>query len=169
MKIAKAMLTGVLVVGTVLLSPAAEAGSLGKAAARGAAKSVARAATQRKWGPIHKFKKPTRLERWTNRPKTDKAKGLKGHSYWIRPERGPKGTKQHIRKELNIDHGLKRREETIFKPGTPYHVRPIRKGQAGQKEVILHRRVPAKELRMQERVRQGQPGTAPRTARSAPR
>lgn len=104
-------------------------------------------------GPIHEFKKDTRLERWTNRPKTDKQHGLRPHAFWTKPDRGPKGRAPHLRKEFNIDHPLKQREEMIARRGTRYHERPVRGGKDHAREVIIHDRVPKRDVRLQERVR----------------
>lgn len=129
------------------------------AEAKGAAAGVARGLigkgkpSRQPLGPVHELKKDTRLERWTNRPKTDKQRGLRPHSFWTKPERGPKGKVPHLRKEFNIDHPLKQREEMTAPRGTRYHERPVRGGKDGAREVIIHDRVPKHEIRPKERVR----------------
>lgn len=156
--LAKNIARALLVAGLLATLPAgAEAGALGKAVARGTAKGIAKALPRQKLGPVHKFKAPTPLERWTNRPKTDARRGLPPHSYWIRPEKGPKGSAAHIRKELRIPHPLKQRERLVAPPGTRYHDRPLRGGERDQREVIIHDRVKPGDLKLGERVK---PGTA---------
>jgi hypothetical protein len=104
-------------------------------------------------GPIHKFKEPTSLERWTNRPKTDAQRGLRDHSFWVRPHPGRKGGNEHLRDKLHLDHSVKRREQRVAPPGTTYHERPLRGGPAHEREVILHNRVPKNALEFKEKVR----------------
>jgi len=139
--------------GLTLLPLVAEGGSLGKAAARGAARSIAKALPRQKLGPIHRFRKPTPLERFTNKPKTDLRKGLDPHSFWTRPEPGPKGSAAHVRKELNIPHSVRRGERMTAPPGTRYHERPIRGAHGRKRETILHNRVPRKNLELGDRLR----------------
>ncbi len=83
---------------------------LGKAAARGAARSLGREAVYRRaLGPIHSFQKPTRLERVTNRPMTDLRRALPAHSFWTRPHPGRPGSAPHVERKLNIPHPVKAR------------------------------------------------------------
>lgn len=143
--------------GLLLLSMAwgatpVEAGSLAKAAGKGAARGVLQKAPvyRRPVGPRHHFRKETRLERYTNRPHTDKIRGVPRHSFWKYPEPGRKGSATHIQRKLNIPHPVKRREEIVVKKGSAYHERPIKGGRGHAREVILEKRVPAKEIKLRE-------------------
>lgn len=104
-------------------------------------------------GPLHEFKRPTPLERWTNSPKTDARRGLRPHSFWVRPDRGPKGGSQYLKDKLNLDHSVKQREQMAVSPGTKYHERPTRGGTDHTREVILHNRVSKDVLELKEGVR----------------
>lgn len=130
------------------------AGSLGKAIGKGAARGILRKAPayRRPLGPKHYFRKETRLERYTNRQRTDKIRGLPPHSFWTRPEPGRKGSSVHIQRKLNIPHPVKRREVIRVKPGTVYHERPIKGGLNRSREVILEKPVPGKRIHLKERL-----------------
>lgn len=139
---------------------AANAGVAGKAVGRAASKRAATSAAvkkevagRQKLGPIHTFKKPTVLERATNRPATDKIRGLGGsgkHVFARHPKVGRRGTAEHIQKELNISHPVKTWEKIAVQPGVKYHERPIRGGEKNMREVIIHGRVPGKATVKQE-------------------
>jgi hypothetical protein len=134
----------------ILQAPvAAQAGMiLGKAAARGAVRSLERGAVYRRaLGRVHLFRKPTRLERFTNRSLTDQRRGLPGHSFWTRPHPGRPGSAPHVKRKLNIPHPVKAREQVVVPGGTRYHERPIKGGQAHAREVILHKRVPGEAIK----------------------
>jgi len=131
--------TGVVL--ALLGTSTAHAGVVGKAVGRavkqavkrGAAKALKKGAVRQKLGPVHKIRKPTVVERYTNHPATDKAKGLGGkgkHVFTRRPRVGRRGTAEHIQKELNIPHPVKQREKITLPPGTKYHERPIRGGRS---------------------------------------
>lgn len=143
----KTVWRGILAACLVLSPVAAEAGTLGGAAARGAARSIAKALPRRPLGPLYRFRKPTPLERFSNKPKTDLRRGLPPHSFWRTPQRGPK-TAEGVREKLNIPHEVKRAEKTIAAPGTPYHERPIQGGERGAREKVLHERVAPRDLQL---------------------
>lgn len=155
MRIGTRLVASVLLIG-MALSPLKAAGSqVERAALRGATKSATKALQKapvyrRPWGPRHHFRKETRIERYTNRPLTDKHRGLPRHSFWKSPEPGRKGSATHLRQKLNIPHPVKRREEIIVKHGSAYHERPIKGGRGHAREVILEKRVPGKELKLRE-------------------
>lgn len=141
---------------------AANAGVAGKAVGRAASKRAATSAAVKKevtgrqqLGPIHTFKKPTVVERYTNRPATDKIGGLGGkgqHVFTRHPSVGRRGTAEHMQKELNIPHPVKQREVIKVSPGMKYHERPIRGGEAHKREVIIHGRVPGKGVKLGDKL-----------------
>lgn len=131
----------------------AQAAPLGKAVAKTTAKKLSqRAAAYQKLGPIHKFEKQQTLIRWTNRPKTDAARGITGnkhdrlHVFTQYPHPGRKGSAMSAQRRLAIKHGVKIPEKIKLSPGTKYHVRPIRGGAQGEKEVIIHGPVPPRAV-----------------------
>jgi len=157
----KRLVNGFLTVGLALVllgAASADAGVVGKAVRRAVTKRAATVvkkqvnkAVRQKLGPIHTLKKPTIVERFTNRPATDKARGLGGkgkHVFTRRPRVGRKGTAEHIKKELNIHHPVKQRQKIVLPPGTQYHERPIRHGEAYSREVIVHGRIPGKAVKV---------------------
>jgi len=131
-----------------------EGASLGKAAGRAAARGALKRGviSRQRIGPLHSFRKPARLERFTNKPRTDKARGLRKHSFWIRPHAGRRASAAHVQKKLNIPHRVKRRETFEAKPGTEYHERPIKGGRGHIREVILERPVSGKPIKLRERL-----------------
>jgi len=153
---ARRWLSGLLLVVTFAGPTVVKAGSLWKAGARGAARGLAGKVHvyRRPLGPRHHFTYETRLERYSNRPRTDKIRGLPPHSFWKRPEPGRKGSAEHVRRKLDVPHQVRQREEVIVKPGTLYHERPIKGGRGHSREVILEHRVPADALKLRERLRQ---------------
>ena len=138
----------------VLGSLPVEAGSAGKAVAKGAARGILRKVPvyRRLLGPKHSFRKEALLERYTNRPSTDKLRGLPRHSFWTRPESGQKGSSAHIQRKLNIPHRVERREVIRVGPGTIYHERPVKGGLNRSREVILEKRVPGKRIELKGRL-----------------
>ena len=135
------------------LPKVAEAG-LGKTVAKGGVRGVPHKVPtyRRPWGPRHSFRKQIRLERYTNRPLTDKTRGLPRHSFWKYPEPGRKGSAIHVQRKLNIPHPIKRREEIIVKRETAYHDRPIKGGHGHAREVILEKPVQGKAIELRERL-----------------
>lgn len=131
-----------------------EAGSAGKAIAKSATKRVIRkaAVARQKLGLIHQFRKPQILVRWTKSPSLDKAKGLPTkkdgvfHIFTQYSKRGRKPSPEVARRSLNIPHRVKYWEKIKVAPGTRYHVRPIKGGKRGEKEVILHGRIPSNSI-----------------------
>ncbi len=131
------------------------AGALGKALGRGSTGKVAvgRAPVARRpLGPLHTFKEPTPLERFTRRPRLDRSRGLRPDSFWARPGQGRKGTAEHVRRKYEIPHRVTRREEFVASPGTRYHERPVKGAPRGSREVILHERVPGSHVTLRERL-----------------
>jgi hypothetical protein len=129
------------------------AGASAEAKGLGRGRSGGPRAPRQPLGPTHTFKHPTSLERWTNSPKTDARRGLRQHSFWVRPDRGPRGGNQHLERKLNLDHPVKQREQARVPAGTRYHERPIRGGTSHAREVILHDWTRKADLMLKERVR----------------
>ena len=140
---------------------AINAGVAGKAVRRAASKRAATSAAvkkevagRQKLGPVHTLKKPTTVERYTNRPATDKARGLGGNRKEVFARRigpGRRGTAEHIRKELNIRHGVKQREELRLPSGTKYHESAIKGGEARRRQMAIHGRIPKENIHLKER------------------
>lgn len=146
------MLVAILVV-SIFGACQAEAKSIGPFGKGRLAKPLGKGgSTYQPKGRLHTFKEETRLERWTNSPKTDTSRGLRKDSFWTRPQPGPKGNTEHIKKRLKIDHPIKRREETVATPGAKYHERPTRGSKGQQREVIIHDRVSKDALKLRERI-----------------
>jgi hypothetical protein len=57
-----------------------------------------------------------------------------------------------MQKELNIPHPVKQREVIKVSLGMKYHERPVRGGESHKREVIIHGRVPGKDLDIKERL-----------------
>ena len=158
--LAKVLVTIALV--PILLCTAANAGVTSKAVGRAASKRAAagtavkkETVARQKLGPLHTVQKPTVLERATNRPATDKTRGLGGsgkHVFTRHPKVGRRGTAEHVQKELNIPHPVKKWEKVVVPPGVKYHERPIRGGEKNMREVIIHGRIPGKAFVKQERL-----------------
>lgn len=138
------------------------AGVAGKAAGRAASKRAAVGAAvkkevtpRQKLGPLHALKKPTTVERYTNRPATDQARGLGGKRKEVFARRigsGRRGTAEHIRKELNIPHPVKQREEIRLPSGTKYHESPVKRGEARRRQMAIHGRIPKENIHLKERL-----------------
>ena len=140
---ASALLVGVVTGVVVLGSGTADATTLG----------LRRILPRQRLGSTHMFQQPIRLERWTNSPRTDLRRGLRPHSFWVRPGPGRKGGLQHLEKKLQLSHPVRQREEMAVRPGTTYHERPIRGGSGHAREVMPHDRVPKDALHLRELVR----------------
>ena len=141
----------------IFLAPGAslsEAGSLGKAVEKGAARSILRKAPvyRRPLGSRHYFQENTRLERYTNRPRTDKLLGLRKHSFWTRSHPGRRATAANVQRKLSIPHPVRNREVITVPPRTAYHERPIKGGLRRSREVILEKRVPGKRIELKGRL-----------------
>lgn len=134
--------------------------SLGTAVARSASKRLAQRtaiSTVRRLGPLHTFRKPIVLERFTNAPRLDKLKGLplEKNSHLVFTRRihpGRKGSAEHIQKALNLPHPVKRRETIRVPAGTRYYERPNAGGQPGERETIIKGKVGPSSIQVREPV-----------------
>jgi len=122
----------------------AEAKSPAQAAGRAAFKKIAKIKPShlKKFGSLHIFKKDLRLRRFSDHPANDLKRGLRRHSYWEKPKKGRIGNAGHVRKRLNINHGLRGRETAVVKKGWAYHESPIKGGMRGSRQVIIERPIP---------------------------
>lgn len=119
--------------------------TIGRGAVRGIFKKI-NPRHLKKFGPLHIFRKDTKLIRFSDHPSIDTRIGLRPHSFWIRQRPGRYGNLEHIRRKLSISHPLKGGEKTIAKKGWRYHERPIKNGKARIREIILDKRVIPKKM-----------------------
>lgn len=144
--------TTVLVMFGLGVGQVALAAPVGKAVAKAAAKKLSQGAAYQKLGKIHTFEKPQTLIRWTNRPRTDVARGIRGkkqdrlHVFAQYPHPGRKRSPQLAQQGLAIRHKVRATEKITVPVGTRYHVRPIRRGAQGAKEVIVHGPIPPRAV-----------------------
>ena len=142
----------------VAVTPPADAGYAGKSLGKAATKSVTKriglkaAIARQKLGKIYKFKKPQTLIHWSKRPTVDVAKGLpvkqgSPHVFTQYPQVGRKVSSPVAQKRLNIPHKVKCYEKIHAPAGAKYHVRPIKGGARGEKEIILHGSIPRRWIR----------------------
>ena len=137
----------------VVVTPPADAGSVGKSLGKATAKSITKrvgvkaAIARQKLGKIYRFKQPRTLIHWSKRPTVDVAKGLPAkqggpHVFAQYPKVGRKVSAPVAQKRLNIPHKVKCYEKIRVPAGQKYHARPIKGGARGEKEIILHGQVP---------------------------
>jgi hypothetical protein len=147
---------GLLAFGAVTADAAAVAKAVSKAAARRIVSgTVAKQLPKQKLGYIHTFKKPTTLVRATNRPATERVRGIgirNGHVFTRYPKPGRTGGAEHIQKELAIHHKVKAMQQLKVPAGTKYHVRPIKGGEKNMDEVIIHGRLPGSTVVQDRRL-----------------
>jgi len=122
-------------------------GIAGSRVGRGTVRSVTPNGGRQVLGPLHAFRRPVTLERFTRRPRLDVSRGLaRPHSYFRRVHPGRPPSAPTARRELAIRHSVTHRELLRVQPGTKYHERPVRGGKRSQREVILENHVPPKTL-----------------------
>jgi len=147
-----------LIVAMVFLfgvAPPVEAGSGSKIVAKSATKQILQrvVGVRQKLGPLHRFRKPQVLIRWSNSPHLDKARGLptkkykSPHVFTQYPRPGRKPSPVTAQRNLNIPHKVTYWEKIRVAPGTRYHMRPVLGGKRGSKEVILHGHVPSRSVK----------------------
>ena len=134
--------------------------SVGRNAVRGVARSAERAVSKRvvaraarqPLGPLHTFRKPVLLERFTMHPRLDRAQGLGAESFWRRARPGRIPTAATARRQLNIRHPVTHVERVRARPGWRYHERPVRGGVRGSREAVLHAPLSGGMLRVQRKL-----------------
>lgn len=144
--------TAVLVMCALGVGQVALAAPVGKAISTTAAKKLSQRVTRQKLGKILTFEKPQTLIRWTNRPRTDVARGIMGnkhdrlHVFSQYPHPGRRGAPKLAQQRLAIRHKVTAPERITVPAGTRYHVRSIRGGAQGAKEVIVHGPIPSQAV-----------------------
>jgi hypothetical protein len=151
---------GFTILAVIFIGESLAGASVGQALARSASKRFAQRtafSSAQRLGPLHTFRKPVVLERFTRSPRLDKLKGLplekdSHHVFARRIHPGRKGSAEHIQKALNIPHPIKQRETFLAPAGTRYHERSVLGGQKGQREAIIEGRVSPLSIQVKERV-----------------
>lgn len=110
--------------------------AVGSAAVKGIGKRISPAHLKR-FGQLHIFKRDTKLVRVTNRPTIEKKYGVKGDSFWTKSKQGRTPSAAYAKNKLALSHNVKAKEMTIAQKGSLYHERPLKKGKAHTREVIL--------------------------------